>query len=1471
MSHNKSTPRVLVLSVTPPKADDKQTLRIYVQGKALTYQLGQFSEGKEAAIIESLKSFLPGSVVTLIDSKGSSVAWTAETLALTEALDRQRCDIQFTQRCLLSGNPFQNGIVSWWLRITPPISNGQTASVQSYAKAADSFGDPNDAHYLSHPTELIDIGSENFCLQMLQLRNDYDTPGDHPNNQTFSLFGASITSDVQTDLRWQESEKRYQLLYRASTHSLSGSVGNGIILKGDKVDILQPSVYDYFIPELRNLYVWLTGVRTSTILDSWNESVAQRYLGSLGGDQLFSALPQLSYSGSEVAWEIGLYVTDDRRLLQDKRFTWCSLDFEGPDTLSGMASTPQEDSISARVRQVCISSTDGNGVGSLSDVTATMPMLLSQDGEAAKFQGLKLTTKGCVLSGNKESAAASSFGWQLSLSGNRSSESGYQTVRSGAFEMDLPESFASGEDFRLEIRADYGVTAVSPSRFPIAPQIEMRANPFPLLDVRPASEDDLSIDQYTPTNVGILSGGTSKEKEIQANLQRETAVVFRRPTKDVGKVKQGKRSWYLQYSETFVHEKRQTVYMTLGYTVPLGSVPGQDQSVVVLDRMPFTLAEVHFQPLTNTGERGYAVAEWNSKSGRWTIKQTADKPSYLLMPPQITAEEAVTNDKSYPQGLNDGKEPRLLLGTPTAITYAPDSLRNFVEVPWNLRRLLTDRRLRVSRLDYEMLYAMACHTTAPQMRLTEAATLFGDIRPGLPQTPSSWQALPPPQSDADFYLESRLYWSRIFREYQSRLGIFVTEDPTNIKDPSHFQDTQNTACELRFDDRDTVSSGSIIDPYLTRSEISEDYATPDFKGGALAGVDNSEIFKGIVSSSSSEARHAGVIDPRFSALGGFGTTQARFDNDRSTLINTISLGRTTTYSVERIGRIGCFWNRAKHVIVYERTIVPSRQFYLSQQNSKFAGRPLLRKVEEYCEFVQDERSFAKESQPALAGCVTGFKCGEKKRFAVDSQWGSTVPGHGWKVPLWDPSAGAALRDVYPKPQLFFEVTTPEKTAASSGGQPSYVTRDCLLPRPQEVVFYTSTAASDDADTDSWAAVESVDRVCYPLMRPDTEIYDDGNLSHTTAPEFAVPPGWEPITFTMEAPPTGVHVAAEIINTASPIAAKIKTVTVSRGWAGKQITAKELLGAGYSTYDVGAKAIAGMRSGFLELRSVIATQPNSPPVQAVADVKTKLQALQANGAQLQTVVTTLLSSASSKVTASFTNAANDPQKQASDKLALVQRNIQHLQDAATQATGQSDQWIREAQRLTDMIHATVAEASNWTPGDFKNEFKDAVQSWSAELEQSIGSVSPLNRLAIAFHRLQGTVASLQEAVSAISLQAAPEQIANECNSIAQTYNDAVSGISGQLAVLQTWLPTFDASAFLLGLNTNSIQGQIQAIIQAARQSVVSNGTMSAATGLKVLKDDFDALAAGVDSVANSLSWTTFDLLWHASAIQDIYNQ
>src|SRR5262249_53583490 len=98
-----------------------------------------------------------------------------------------------------------------------------------------------------------------------------------------------------------------------------------------------------------------------------------------------------------------------------------------------------------------------------------------------------------------------------------------------------------------------------------------------------------------------------------------------------------------------------------------------------------------------------------------------------------------------------------------------------------------------------------------------------------------------------------------------------------------------------------------------------------------------------------------LANPFFSSLGGWGNQKAVFNGGLTTIYANVAMGRTYFYSVERLGRIGVFWNLAKHVIIYERTVAPSKQFQGKQEDH--LGRPLLRKVREFVEILQPIRKY----------------------------------------------------------------------------------------------------------------------------------------------------------------------------------------------------------------------------------------------------------------------------------------------------------------------------------------------------------------------------------------------------------------------------------------------------------------------------------------------------------------------------------
>jgi hypothetical protein len=229
------------------------------------------------------------------------------------------------------------------------------------------------------------------------------------------------------------------------------------------------------------------------------------------------------------------------------------------------------------------------------------------------------------------------------------------------------------------------------------------------------------------------------------------------------------------------------------------------------------------------------------------------------------------------------------------------------------------------------------------------------------------------------------------------------------------------------------------------------------------------------------------------------------------------MGRVHRYKLERIGRIGGLWNRAKHVIIYERSVVPSAQFYnldpIGLLQDEHAGRPVLRKVEEYVELLQPTRRYPEDGTSiSAAGFLVGsdFK---SIKIRVDSRWGGDVRREGWQVPLWNKAFAVPLDAkppanpddpslIYPKPQIRFIL-------AGEGG--SEITAE--VDEPEKLIFYTSVVDGESGDdTDSWRPVRDVDFLDLPApaagrMKPRSE-----NLTDAVLPsEPAHAPGFERMT------------------------------------------------------------------------------------------------------------------------------------------------------------------------------------------------------------------------------------------------------------------------------------------------------------------------------------------------------------------------
>lgn len=198
-------------------------------------------------------------------------------------------------------------------------------------------------------------------------------------------------------------------------------------------------------------------------------------------------------------------------------------------------------------------------------------------------------------------------------------------------------------------------------------------------------------------------------------------------------------------------------------------------------------------------------------------------------------------------------------------------------------------------------------------------------------------------------------------------------------------------------------------------------------------------------------------------FGAGGEQVARFVNGALAVITVSRLGRLESLRVEVKGRIGAFYHRAKHVVVYRRTTAASDQFEGLGGTSE---RPIMRKVEEFIDLEEPVRAYPDRSNvdPRTIGPFRELRFGAR-RINVDSAWAEDVGEAGWRIPLWNRLAGSERPVVYPMPSI---------TAAFQGEDVERLTLQELCD-PGKLCFYTNVAfAKSEQQTDLWPAVHGID-------------------------------------------------------------------------------------------------------------------------------------------------------------------------------------------------------------------------------------------------------------------------------------------------------------------------------------------------------------------------------------------------------------
>lgn len=900
------------------------------------------------------------------------------------------------------------------------------------------------------------------------------------------------------------------------------------------------------------------GVPAKGVPEFWNENFAEPYYKALNivqSGRPVSFLPSLDdIDDSRLAatrWAMAYSLSDDtdKDDLAGPEYVFG----EEPDRLSIMGlslqpaeptdATPQPN-LAGALKQLKDHSDDpvrvelfvrGDVERPSTEVGRTSEPTVTKAAEFEKFPGVLLRLPKAIENHDQQSVRMGALDLQFA---------GRQTIDIGPANQSRMLVTPQDEFFAVHVEADFAVARVGPGGQDDLPGEEFVPEAGEHLG---ASEKCLPSDAELQTRTPSLE---ESEALIERNFRRKNPLVivrsFTQPT--------DKDKFLLHASEHAQKRGSQTIRLNLQN----GSAAGGDvpkEQVIVLDRNPFLVALVEFVPFSKQSQSGgSSIANWTNaglEGANWEL-HTGSAPFDLVLPPQAVGEEM---EKSHT--VLDGQAADFRFGRPARLQLEPSFFQqNFTEAPWNLRRILGFPGQRapgagIKHIRFELLYGLSCDVNYPFLRLAEISALIGAIPGRLPRD-IRWPAKKDRALGIDqesCFREARLSWSMLYRRYLSRVAIL---EPWDTHRPESLTVSSGMICRIRKNGVEGVSAAApapgtdpnlLVPPADLENPVDELSGEHGLKGGVTWGFESRNVYTAVMTTPPAGiSSSAAISEPYFSSLGMWGHLKSSFDLDRSTIYADASMGRTYYYKLERIGRIACWWNKAKHVIVYERTVIPSRQFGLGGQQSRLEGTAFVRKVKEYVEILEKTRSYpdgagrrTQQEEEALRqqrGCVADCSFEEGAKFNVQSSWGTDVGDIGWKVPIWNPSATPA--DVYPRPVVKFGLHS------NVEGQSVPVPRRCK--EPQNVYFYTDTRKETGSDPDLWPAVKDIDFCDHPRPEPRRD-FQDGKTVQTTPDDPPVHPGFTPCTFTLEPATVPTDLVAE--RAGQPLAAVLENITMMR--------------------------------------------------------------------------------------------------------------------------------------------------------------------------------------------------------------------------------------------------------------------------------------------------------------------------------------
>ena len=504
---------------------------------------------------------------------------------------------------------------------------------------------------------------------------------------------------------------------------------------------------------------------------------------------------------------------------------------------------------------------------------------------------------------------------------------------------------------------------------------------------------------------------------------------------------------------------------------------GGSQDFVLLGREPWTVKQFSMRRLGSEADAGSAtIADYDSDTQQWTFKAPKEPYSYVL-PPMLTGDSADKprrleihdrgpDDRHPAPFAADGEGLKRFavesrFGPSTRLWVDPDDLDNkLIPAPWADHDLFRSRQIggagvALKGFRGEFLYGMPVGIDATgnvsRVRVSEIDAVVGEM--------------PYPDLD-DKVIRGPLdrRWAGLsdaYRQRPERLEIWQA-DSENLLAFAYARFADGVDFALRHTALHRHPTSDEIDTTQTATAPRLRYHPRGMSGGALWPIESANLARYIGDNPESDG---GAIERiALSPMGGDADQAAKFLKRQVSIISETRAGFVQRQKVEVIGRIGVFWHRAKHVVVYERTVSPSEQF--PAEGATRSRRPILRKVSEYVEILEPERVYPDFPDVAArsVGPLQAVRF-NSRIIHVDSAWSEDLGNYGWRIPLWNHHSARQNPRIYPQPDVSFV------TRAEGNAETATTAQECRNP---DNIFFVADFETGGDRTDLWPPRPGVD-------------------------------------------------------------------------------------------------------------------------------------------------------------------------------------------------------------------------------------------------------------------------------------------------------------------------------------------------------------------------------------------------------------